>query len=715
MEKMLNNIGLGPRILSLAALPLLIAIIFAASAALDSLNTSSQASKLDYLVRHAPFISNIVHELQKERGISAGFIGSRGAEAQKRVMVAQRKETDTAMAAFHRADQEFDYELYGAHFVESATIARTELAKLKNERTQVDDLKRTVPQMAGYFGGTIARFLTVIKEVGILSTDAVITQKITAYIGLLEAKEKAGQERAFGNGGYSSGQFTPAAYVRFSQLISSQESFTSIFNNFATADVRAFYVRTVQGSPVDNVQAMRDLVFSTRGAVKGGQYDSAFWYAQITQKINLLKKVENYTNIELLAATDSLATSANGTFWLLVVSILIGGILMVILSYAVFRSVAKPLDGIEGAMRELADGELEVHVPYIEYGSSIGQMAKAVYGFKQNGLEAVRLAEEAKTAEEAQTQRAEDQRAEEEAREEEERKREAEGIAQREQRTEAIEQLTRQFDEQVTGSMSHLNEAIASVSDTAAEMAGQADTTAAESDSANSAAEQTNANMQTVASATEELAASIGEISRQVAQSSEISQTAVAEAQNATGAVDKLEETSGKIGDVVNLINDIAEQTNLLALNATIEAARAGDAGKGFAVVAHEVKALASQTAQATSDIAQQVDNMRSVSTNVAEAVEKIGGVISETSQISASVASAVEEQGAATSEISRNVQEATKGTMQVSGNIRTVMEGASSTKSAASNVQCSSTDLSTNGVELKLLIDDFLTEVRAV
>jgi len=715
MEKTLNNIGLGPRILGLAAVPLLIAILFAVSAALDSRGTSNQASKLDYLVRHAPFISNIVHELQKERGISAGYIGSRGADAQKRVMNAQRKETDQAMAAFSRADQEFDYGLYGAHFVESAGIARTELAKLKNERRQVDDLKRTVPQMAGYFGGTIARFLTVIKEVGILSTDVVITQKITAYIGLLEAKEKAGQERAFGNGGYSSGLFSPAAYVRFAQLISAQESFISLFNNFATSDVQAFYVRTVQGPPVDNVQAMRDLVFSSQGEVKGGQYDSAFWYAEITKKINLLKKVENYGNKELLAATSSLAEKASGTFWFLVISILLGGTLMLFISFFVFRSVSRPLDGIESAMQKITEGDLEAYVPFIDYGSSIGRMAKAVYSFKQNGMEADRLAEEAKKTEEEQARREEEQRADEARRAEEERTREAEGIAQREQRTEAIEQLTRQFDEQVNKSMSHLNDAIHSVSETATEMTTQAETTAAESNAASSAAELTSANMQTVASATEELSASIGEISRQVTQSSEISENAVAEAENATSAVDKLEETSGKIGDVVKLINDIAEQTNLLALNATIEAARAGDAGKGFAVVAHEVKALASQTAQATSDIAAQVDNMRSVSTNVAGAVEKIGGIISQTSQISASVAGAVEEQGAATSEISRNVQEANEGTLQVSGNIRAVMEGASSSKTASENVKNSSGELTMHGGELKSLIDEFLTKVKAV
>ena len=58
-------------------------------------------------------------------------------------------------------------------------------------------------------------------------------------------------------------------------------------------------------------------------------------------------------------------------------------------------------------------------------------------------------------------------------------------------------------------------------------------------------------------------------------------------------------------------IDAIAKQTNLLALNATIEAARAGDAGKGFAVVAGEVKNLSAQTARATAEVGEVLENLR--------------------------------------------------------------------------------------------------------
>ena len=76
--------------------------------------------------------------------------------------------------------------------------------------------------------------------------------------------------------------------------------------------------------------------------------------------------------------------------------------------------------------------------------------------------------------------------------------------------------------------------------------------------------------------------------------------------------IQELNEKSNKIQGVTTTIQGIAEQTNLLALNAAIEAARAGDQGRGFAVVADEVRQLAGRTAQATSEVAETLQEIRS-------------------------------------------------------------------------------------------------------
>ena len=146
---------------------------------------------------------------------------------------------------------------------------------------------------------------------------------------------------------------------------------------------------------------------------------------------------------------------------------------------------------------------------------------------------------------------------------------------------------------------------------TAEEMSASAVRTGNSAQSAATASAQALSNAQTVASASEQLSASIREIGSQVAQSTEIVGRAVEAGAETRQTIEALNEQVGRIGAVADMIGEIAAKTNLLALNATIEAARAGDAGKGFAVVASEVKALATQTARSTEEIAQHIAQVR--------------------------------------------------------------------------------------------------------
>lgn len=179
--------------------------------------------------------------------------------------------------------------------------------------------------------------------------------------------------------------------------------------------------------------------------------------------------------------------------------------------------------------------------------------------------------------------------------------------------------------------------------------------------------------IQSVASGAEELSASVGEISQQVSHAARMAGEAVTEAQRTGGIVQGLSGQAAQIGEVVTMIQGIAAQTNLLALNATIEAARAGAAGKGFAVVASEVKALAEQTARATSQIREQIVATQAATREAVDAIGSIQATIQSLDHVSATIAAAVEEQSAVTREMSGSMQMAAQGVAAIAAGMNTI------------------------------------------
>lgn len=97
---------------------------------------------------------------------------------------------------------------------------------------------------------------------------------------------------------------------------------------------------------------------------------------------------------------------------------------------------------------------------------------------------------------------------------------------------------------------------------------------------------------------------------------------------------------SEKINKIIELITAITKQTNLLALNASIEAARAGDEGKGFSVVAEEIKKLAEQSTEATTDINTIISEIQLSINNTTHSIKSVNSAVNEQSLIVETTAS---------------------------------------------------------------------------
>ena len=366
----------------------------------------------------------------------------------------------------------------------------------------------------------------------------------------------------------------------------------------------------------------------------------------------------------------------------------IAAVSVLVTSGAALISAKLTVNGIQRiarTTRDLAQGDLGVDIRSLARRDELGAVVESLEVFKDNAAERQRLAAA-----------------------------EAEQVANRERRAQQVSQLAARFQAETQEMLTALSAAAEELTVTGKGLLSQAEGNGRQSAFAVETIRASSSNVQNVASAAIELGASIEEIGNQASQSARISQTAVSEVDKTNEAMSELSNAAEQIGMVVDLINAIANQTNLLALNATIEAARAGDAGRGFAVVASEVKSLASQTAKATDEIRQRIEQIQKAAELGLGAIGGIGDTTRKISEIASTIALSVSQQSQATNEIARNVNEASDGTNEAAASVVKLSEAARENATASENMLKAAQDLSERSNIMSRSVQRFLADLSA-
>jgi len=180
--------------------------------------------------------------------------------------------------------------------------------------------------------------------------------------------------------------------------------------------------------------------------------------------------------------------------------------------------------------------------------------------------------------------------------------------------------------------------------------------------------EEMAANVSSQADSVQNMTGTLKNVAKNTEKANQISKDANMKTAEVNAKMKALVEASEQIGKVITVINDIADRTDLLALNAAIEAEGAGIAGKGFAVVADEVQKLAKQSADATDEIAQEIENIQMSTQDAVQAMEQISTIIDEIAGINEKNASAVQEQ----TQTATNISEHTNQNVQAGHTVAT-------------------------------------------
>ena len=382
---------------------------------------------------------------------------------------------------------------------------------------------------------------------------------------------------------------------------------------------------------------------------------------------------------EAMSAANAVAVASLQTLAVVV-------LLLLILAVFISRSLTRPQRELTAAMAAMVEGDLTVNAPGQDRGDEIGDMARMTAAFRDSMIDAERVKEAVAERETAQMER-----------------RRATQLS-----------LSEAFENTVGGVIHAVNAASEELHVSAQSMAGMARASGAEASRAAEASEAAAASVGSMATSADQLNASITEIAQQVDASSRIADVATDKAAHTSQTVEALSAAANKIGEVVSLISDIAAQTNLLALNATIEAARAGEVGKGFAVVAAEVKSLATQTTNATGEIAAQIGSIQQATEVAVTSIADIRETIDRMSETSQSVAAAVSQQRIATQGIATSASGASSSSGQVDRSIASVRGSALDTGNAAEQVVDAALELGGQAATLQTEVEKFLATVRA-
>ncbi|MBA3003333.1 MAG: methyl-accepting chemotaxis protein [Desulfurivibrio sp.] len=340
----------------LVCLPLLFLIAILISTSAERYTTLRQAASIKELTAIAGLSTEIAHEAQKERGMTAGFLGSKGEKFADR-LPSQRAETDNRIAALKDFLSHSKADKGDPGLNEKLRNALAGIDKVSAIRQQADTLTIAGSEAIAFYTGAIHEFLSTIPMIARTSPDQDIMKSLTAYYNFVESKERMGIERAVLSNTFANDGFAPKMYQKYVEILSAQKVFLNNFLAFSEAQSKDFYKEKMNAPVVGEVAAMETTAMDKH--LEGGfGIQAEKWFDTITQKIDLMKEVETRLAADLVAMADNRMQADRGSLIFTASTALI----VIILSALMAAYLSSLIVGsLERLTDDLTSGAAEVH------------------------------------------------------------------------------------------------------------------------------------------------------------------------------------------------------------------------------------------------------------------------------------------------------------------------------------------------------------------
>ena len=550
-------------ILSIASPLILLAFILysliISHAKFENADLTKSAAELAVLTNAA------ITQLQKERGMSAGYVGSNGEKFASQ-LATQRKSVDEAIKQvngfkdFNKIPEAKDLML-GA--------LKTQTIQLPSLRKKVSDLKISVGESVKQYSRMTENLLNFNGRLVAVSQNALGKQKFMLLYASGKLQEKAGLERALLNTIFASKTVTDDQFLQVKTLQSVQLEAINDLKIIATSEFVTSLEKFKSSQAEKNVAPFRQQVIGFPATEIS--FDSADWFAAATSRIEAMANMQSELFSQLLLHADEEATSSLTTVVLDIILLVIT-VMLSICIYWVLSVRKKQSSELQAKLKKINTSldlsQVVEHVSDDDLGEVTDLINKLIVVFKHDLMGFQDAANEIAAASHQAS-----------------------------------------VSSSQTNTNIQLQQSSTSSSLAATEMLGIGITE----------------DLLSITKLTEYAATS----TELVSEGEKIVESAVAgirttanEVANVGKTIEKLNERVEDILKMVDIIRSVADQTNLLALNAAIEAARAGEQGRGFAVVADEVRALAKRTQEATQQIAGVVDELNESSNSAFRSIE---------------------------------------------------------------------------------------------